>query len=238
MRANDWIHFPSNEEEYIEAKRIWQRHHRFPQAIGSLDCSLFPIMKPSVRGDEYICRKNFPALNVQATCDGNEMFTSVDSTWAGSIHDARVWRNSLVKQQLYENTSGALLLVDQAYPLTPWTMAPYKDAATEAQREYNRLHMKERVMIERLFGQLKRRFPILGNTIRVATERIPKLITACIILHNVGKFLMDPQFGEDVDEDIDENEFVHEVQLVQEERNLFARGRAKRDLIATVIEGS
>lgn len=140
----------------------------------------------------------------------------------------------LVKQQLHGNTNRALLLADEAYPLTPWTMTAYKNPTTRAQKEFNRLHIKERVMIERLFGQLKRRFPILGNTIRVATEKIPKLIIACVILHNVGKFLNDPQFGENDDELPDENE---DVQEEEQSQNLLARGWAKRDLIATSIEG-
>lgn len=156
-----------------------------------------------MRGDDYICRKNFPALNVQATCDGNEMFSSVDSSWAGSVHDARVWRTSKIQRQLYGNAAGALLLCDQAYPLTPWTMTPYAKPNIH-QTAYNRLHKRERVIIERIFGQLKRRFPILGSIIRVATERVPKLITACMILHNIGKFLNEPQF--DGDDELEDDE--------------------------------
>lgn len=233
MRANDWIHFPATEQEFNEAKRLWQRHYNFPQAIGAIDCSLFPILKPSVRGDDYVCRKNFPALNVQATCDGNEMFSSVDSSWAGSVHDARVWRTSEIKQQLHGNAAGPLLLCDQAYPLTPWTMTPYVNP-TDDKRAYNRLHKSERVIIERMFGQLKRRFPILANTIRVSIRHVPQLITACMILHNIAKFLNEPQFDDENDE---EEEEAGPDEMNQEERNLLERGQAKRDLIATVIQG-
>ncbi|CAH2003249.1 unnamed protein product [Acanthoscelides obtectus] len=44
---------------------------------------------------EYINRKGKPTLNVQATCDSREMLTSVDVSWPGSLHDSRIWRNSL-----------------------------------------------------------------------------------------------------------------------------------------------
>lgn len=231
LRANDWIHFPTTEQEFNEAKRLWQRRYNFPHAIGALDCSLFAILKPNVRGDDYVCRKNFPALNVQVTCDGNEMISSVDSSWAGSVHDGRVWRTSEIQQQLYGNAAGALLLCDQAYSLTPWTMTPYANP-NDDQRAYNRLHKRERVIIERIFCQLKRRFPILANTIRVATERVPKLITACMILHNISKFLNEPQF--DGEDDVEEDEADD---INQEDRNILQRGLAKRDLIATVIRG-
>ncbi|CAH2021112.1 unnamed protein product, partial [Acanthoscelides obtectus] len=39
------------------------------------------ILKPNRHGDEYINRKGKPTLNVQATCDAREMFTSVIVTW-------------------------------------------------------------------------------------------------------------------------------------------------------------
>lgn len=142
-KADHWVHFPSTEAEFNEAKRLWSRRYKFPCAIGAVDCSLFPIKKPSIQGDEYVCRKNVPALNVQATCDANEMFTSIDCTWAGSVHDARIWRNSGVQRLLYGNAAGALLLADEAYPLTPWTMTIYRNPGTPEQRAYNALQEGE-----------------------------------------------------------------------------------------------
>lgn len=50
------------------------------------------------------------------------------------------------------------------------------EADTAAKQAYNYLHIVDRTTIERMFGQLKRRFPILGGKIRVATDRIPKII--------------------------------------------------------------
>lgn len=47
-----------------------------------------------------INRKGKPTLNVQATCDGDEIFTSIDVSWPGSVHDARIWKNSLTRGSL------------------------------------------------------------------------------------------------------------------------------------------
>lgn len=230
-KADDWVHFPANEAEFEEAKRLWRRKYTFPCAIGAIDCSLFAIKKPSTRGDDYICRKNFPAINAQATCDGNEMFTSFDCTWGGAVHDARIWRNSAVQRQLNENVAGGLLLADEAYPLTPWTMTIFRNPVTREEKAYNALHMKERSIIERMFGQLKRRFPILGNTIRVATRRIPQLISACIVLFNVAKFVNDPEFDED---DHNDEEEAH-AEEPNEHETLLIRGTARRNNIAATI---
>lgn len=231
-KGDEWIHFPSNEEEFEAAQQLWKHNFKFPCAIGALDCTLIPIKKPSHHGDEYICRKNFASLNVQATCDGNNMFTSVDCSWAGSVHDARIWRNSAIQQVLNGNASGALLLGDEAYPLTPWLMKTYKNPTNDNERAFNRLIKKERCIIERMFGQLKQRFPILQNKIRIATERIPLVITACFILHNVAKFLNDPDF--ECEAPLQENEQEEDL---NEDGSLLRRGQARRNQIAITIAG-
>lgn len=235
QKSDDWVHFPSNDAEFNEAKLLWRRKYNFPCAIGAIDCSLFAIKKPPIHGDEYICRKNFPALNAQATCNAHEMFTSCDCTWAGSVHDARIWRNSEVQRALNENSVGALVLADQAYPLTPWVMPIYRNPVTHEQRVYNQLHKKERVIIERMFGQLKKRFPVLDDTIRVSTQRIPQLISACIVLFNVSKFLNDPDFGEDEER---QEENYDELQNEGDPNDtIYGRGLARRNHIAAAIAG-
>nr|CAH7728261.1 unnamed protein product [Callosobruchus chinensis] len=62
-----WIHFPSTDEEFEREKVAWQQAYNFPCAIGAIDCTHIPILKPAAHGDEYINRKGFPSLNVLAT---------------------------------------------------------------------------------------------------------------------------------------------------------------------------
>ncbi|CAH2020636.1 unnamed protein product [Acanthoscelides obtectus] len=78
----------------------WQSIYTFPTAIGVIDCTHIGILKPNRHGNEYINLKGKPTLNVQATCDAREMFTSVDVSWPGSVHDSRIWRNSQTRSQL------------------------------------------------------------------------------------------------------------------------------------------
>lgn len=178
-----------------------------------------------------MCRKNFPALNVQATCDARGLFTSVDCSWSGSVHDARIWRNSPIQQVLSNNPIGALLLADEAYPLTPWVMKIYKNPQTEAEKKFNLLLKKERTLIERTFGQLKQRFPILYSKIRVSIERIPPLITACFVLHNVAKYLNDPEFEVIEEDNISTDNHDNAI-----DGNLNRRGAIRRNRIANLIE--
>lgn len=212
-KTQQWIHFPETEQEFQHEANLWSSKFEFPMAIDVIDCSLFEIKKPSVFGNEYICRKGYAAINMQATCNANELFTSVDCSWAGSVHDARVWRNSSIKEIISNeqiNTKGWLLIGDEGYPLSNTLMTIYRNQQnlSEVQRAFNNLLKKERIIIERMFGQLKMRFPILSNCIRVKTENIPKLILVCCILHNISKLLNDLiEFDvNDFDDDYNEDE--------------------------------
>ncbi|CAH2008615.1 unnamed protein product [Acanthoscelides obtectus] len=156
-QSNEWIKFPTTNHELMEAKRIWQSMYKFPTAIGEIDCTHIGILKPNRHRDEYINRKGKPTLNVQATCDAREMFTSVDVSWPGSVHDSRIWRNSQTRSQVM-NEANVVLLGDDGYDIEPCLMTPFRNPTPGAEINDNKLLKQERVIIERCFGKLKRRF--------------------------------------------------------------------------------
>ncbi|CAH2012606.1 unnamed protein product [Acanthoscelides obtectus] len=94
QKSNIWIRFPTTCEDLLNAKDAWQEKFNFPSAIGAIDCTHIPILNPFIHADEYVNRKNFASINVQATCNSNEVFTSVGVSWPGSVHDSRIWKNS------------------------------------------------------------------------------------------------------------------------------------------------
>lgn len=232
-KADDWIHFPNTPEAVEEAKKMWQVQRTFPSAIGAIDCTHILIKRPGNFKDEFVNRKGLNSFNVQATCNAKEQFTSVDCEWAGSVHDARIWKNSDIFHIMQDNVSGALLLADEAYPLTPWMMTPYRDPANRAQKIYNIIHKRERVIIERVFGQVKQRFPFLQSKVRVKTEKIPYMIAACFILHNVAKHLNDKDFEP-------RETITYDIAVprpTETDVTLLQRGRKRRDVIATYLQG-
>lgn len=140
-----WVKFPSSNEDIREAKQQWQEKYSFPGAIGAIDCTHVLISKPSRHGDEYVNRKGFTNLNVQATCDALDRFTSVDVQWPGTIHDNRIWKNSSICPIMRHNTQNALLLGDEGYGLEPCLVTPYRNPRTPQQIAYNNLLRRERV---------------------------------------------------------------------------------------------
>lgn len=224
-KAPNWIKFPSTIQEVNEAKLLWQTRFNLPTVIGALDCTHIEIKKPTLFGDEYINRKGYASINVQATCDANEKFTSISAEWPGSVHDARIWRRCAMRGVISQFNGSACLLGDSGYGIAPWLITPFKPPHTAQQVNFNLHHARERVVIERIFGQLKNRFPVLGNCVRVSLDKIPKTIISCAILHNVGKHLNDVY---DVDIEDEEN---HEGELItaqDENARTKLRGEEKR----------
>lgn len=227
-RSDEWIRFPTTLEELNNAKTEWQKKYRFPFAIGAIDCTHVEINRPHRFAEEYVNRKNFHSFNVQATCDANELFTSIDCSWPGSVHDSRIWRNSECQQIMNENAANAVLIADDGYAVSPWMMTPYRQTDTVLKRTYNKLHKKERVIIEHMFGQVKQKFPILQNRVRVSTERIPSMVGACFVLHNAAKYLND---NEEFLDPIPIENVVNENVRGNQHR----RGVIRRDEIARII---
>ncbi|PSN40996.1 hypothetical protein C0J52_16072 [Blattella germanica] len=115
-------------------------------------------------------------------------------------------------------------------------MTPFRNPGTQEERAYNLCFTKERVIIERCFGQVKQRFPILGNKIRLETRKVPSVILSCFVLHNVAKYLGDEDFGV-VDADGDMNQ--EEENILNEEGQLVRqRGQERRRRIATIIHNN
>ncbi|KAK7157082.1 hypothetical protein R3I94_006981 [Phoxinus phoxinus] len=98
------------------------------------------------------------------------------------------------------------LLGDSGYPCKPWLLTPYLRPDQGSQLNYNRAHKKTRAVVERGIGQLKRRFHILHGEVRLAPEKVCKVITACAVLHNICKArqIADPPTDNRADEEDDE----------------------------------
>ncbi|EFA01471.1 Putative nuclease HARBI1-like Protein [Tribolium castaneum] len=221
----NWIQFPASNQ-----KNCGKANIGFPLQL--VDCTHVEIEKPKNHGDEYINRKGKPTINVQATCDAREIFTSVEVSWPGSVHDSRIWKNSEIRQIMMRSTN-TVLMGDDGYGIEPWLMTPFPNPNDNTKKRYNKIFKKERVIIERCFGQVKRRFPILKYVCRVKLENISNIIIACFVLHNIAKMLGDADFEED-EELEEENEDPPELRNFEDE-NIRIRGQEVRQNLAELI---
>nr|CAI5869962.1 unnamed protein product [Callosobruchus analis] len=136
-----------------------------------------------------------------------EEFTSIDAQWSGSVHDSRMLKNSGIYAQMNNMRHNSMMLLgDSGYRISPWLMTPYRNLVTREETAFNTPFTKERVIIERCFGQLKRRYPILQYMVRVKLDSVVSVIISCAVLHNISKYLNGPVTINEQEDVINEEE--------------------------------
>ena len=111
---------------------------------------------------DYFSRNQQHDFIIQAVSDGKGLFLDFAAGYPGSLHDARVYRNS----SLYQRASNEdilrepverigitdirpYLVGDSAYPISPWLMKPYPEATRDpGEITFNKELSSARVAIE------------------------------------------------------------------------------------------
>ncbi|KAI8493039.1 hypothetical protein Bbelb_290430 [Branchiostoma belcheri] len=86
------------------------------------------------------------------------------------------------------NFISPVLLGDAAYPHLPWLMKPYPDNGhlSEEKTTFNYRLSQARMTVECAFGRLKGgRWRCLSQQLNIDLDRVPTVVTACCVLHNV-----------------------------------------------------
>jgi len=132
-------------------------------------------------------RKGFFSLNVQAICNANLQFMDIVARWPGSAHDSRIFANSRIKEKFENGVFGnSVLLADSGYPNKKYCLTPLTNPVQQREILYNEAQIRTRNTIERAFGVLKRRFPVLSLGIRLALEKVQCIVIVASILHNIA----------------------------------------------------
>ncbi|KAK9058936.1 hypothetical protein SSX86_021553 [Deinandra increscens subsp. villosa] len=188
----------------------------FPGAIGALDGTLVHAIVPSDQQNRYRGRgKGDCFQNVLGICNFDMIFTFVWAGWEGIAHDSRV-----LKEVAFNPTSGIpfpppgkYYLCDAAYTNTCGFMAPYRNTrywladfrrqrALTKEEKFNHAHAQLRNVIERAYGVLKARFPILKQMAPFPFKIQRDIVIACFAIHNfIRKWNIHDQLFMECDED-------------------------------------
>ena len=71
-----------------------------------------------------------------------------------------------MNSRLEEGQISGHLLGDSRYGIKPYLLTPYPDPDSHIKKRYNKRHSKTRIYIEKAFGCIKRRFPLLKHGYR------------------------------------------------------------------------
>lgn len=64
-----YVRLPTSEREVQELVSQFYVYHGFPQCMGAIDGTHIPIKEPIENASDYINRKGYTSINIQATCD-------------------------------------------------------------------------------------------------------------------------------------------------------------------------
>ncbi|XP_041347043.1 protein ANTAGONIST OF LIKE HETEROCHROMATIN PROTEIN 1-like [Gigantopelta aegis] len=163
-----------------EIIRGFQETWNFSNCAGAIDATHIPIIAPTEDHADYVNRKGWYLIILQAVCDHRYRFTDICIGWPGRVHDARVFANSQLMAQAVngnllpsspewtqavgptdDNIDMPVVLIgDAAYPMSSWLLKPYVDRGrfTEEEQTFNYRLSKARMTIENSFGRLKQSF--------------------------------------------------------------------------------
>ncbi|XP_045453625.1 putative nuclease HARBI1 [Melitaea cinxia] len=198
---SDFIKMPITATEQNSVGAKFYDVAKFPRVIGAIDCTHIKILSPGGEHAEiYRNRKGYFSINTQCICSANFPFFDVVARWHGSVH-ANIWDNCAQKRNFVQGVYNDKLLVgDSGYAQTRYMMTPLPENApsTRGEKLYQESQIRTRNVIERAFGIWKRRFPILSKGINVKLKRVPGIIIATAVLHNIAilqKDLIPPPEG-------------------------------------------
>ena len=188
----EYIAMPNEAEKDEIAAQFASRDH-FPGVMGCIDGCQVQIKKPPYHNlptpERFFNRKARYAINLMIICDNRYRIRFYSGRYPGSVHDARIWNESWVKQVLerqYNPENPRYLIGDEAYPCSNILLTPINRARADIlpKRRYNRRLRNTRWRIESCFGVLKSRFRILLQEQRTCLRVTRKVIKAVMILHN------------------------------------------------------
>ena len=184
----DLLQWPDRQRMAVTAQ-YFDDVHKFPGVVGAIDGTYIEIPKPE-DGAGHFCRMRYPAQHLQIVCNENLEIIHAEAGNAGSMHDARVYRNSEVSNLLTNPATAppddCHILGDSAYPLQVALMTPYRrhQLVGNAEQNYNRKHSAARSAVEGAFGLLKGKWRRLGKLEAYNMDVISSTVFTCCLLHN------------------------------------------------------
>jgi DDE superfamily endonuclease len=218
----------------------------FDDCIGALDGTHIPAVIPTDLHHPFRNRKKVISQNVLAVGNFDLTFAYGLFGWEGSAHDARVFDDAKLKG--LPLIIGKYYLADGGYALTKYTLTPFRAVRyhlvefgingvgpANSKELFNLRHSSLRNSIERLFGIVKNRFPILKKMSPYTFEFQCDLVQCCFLMHNFVhlnqlyedefydvEVINDPNILDNEDEEAEEDEDNVNYQALKMWRNNIA----------------
>ncbi|MBN3309305.1 HARB1 nuclease, partial [Amia calva] len=187
-RAEQFITFPSSEDDRSRVAQELQRLCGLPNAAGLVGSSRVRIKAPLEDGFVFLNSQKYHSVHCQMVCDAHGNLLNVENHWPGSLADADIWEMSSICQQFRGGRHGDSWLIgppfatktaltrggmDSTRPLTVCCGIWHQDVSSRSFK-----------------SSLKTRFQCLnhlGGNQKYTPARATQIINACCVLHNIAQ---------------------------------------------------
>ena len=208
QKQSQFVTFPDKKESLYIATQF-QKMTGFPPVIsGIIDGTHIQIQKPCTKNpkpERFFNRKGYYSINALVVADHTMKIRYFSARHAGSSHDSRIFNESCLKSKLmqeYNENRPLALLGDEGFGcdlvmLTPFRQCQIANEESEEKKQkmiaFNDLHRRTRILIENVFGILKKRWPALLYKLRCnKLSHVQNLIASAVVLHNYLLEIKDP----------------------------------------------
>lgn len=161
----------------------------FP-CFGAIDGKHVVIKCPPKSVSEFHNYKGTFSIVLFAVADSNYCFTYFDVGEAGRASDGGIFASSTLKKAIETRTLGlpedAVLVGDDAFPLTPYLMKPFSKHGPLSLKEkiFNYRLSRARRIVENAFGILVSKFRVYEKPIPLRPQVVDKIVRATCAIHN------------------------------------------------------
>ncbi|CBI31718.3 unnamed protein product, partial [Vitis vinifera] len=203
VRGLHHLQWPSTEADMEETKSSFEKIRGLPNCCGAVDTTHIS-MSLSTMGTSnkvWIDHQKKHSMILQAIVDPEMRFRDVITGWPGSLSESCVLQNSgffklseegkRLNGKMIELSEGTYLreyiVGDAGFPLLPWLLTPYQGKGlSDFQSEFNKRHFATRMVARRALARLKEMWRIIQGVMwRPDTNKLPRIILVCCLLHNI-----------------------------------------------------
>ena len=192
---------PTSPQEWEKVAEDFERKWNFPHCVGSIDGKHIEIAPPPNSGSYFYNYKGSHSIVLMAVVNANYEFLYVDIGRNGRVSDGGVWGNCSLASLLSTEVNSMLpspavvpnsnkilpyvFVADDAFPLKSYILKPFPFRnQTDHQRIFSYRLSRARRTVENAFGILANRFRIFHTCIRLAPEKVEKIVLCATTLHN------------------------------------------------------
>ncbi|EYC29815.1 hypothetical protein Y032_0005g2276 [Ancylostoma ceylanicum] len=142
-----------------------------------------------------------------------------DCVKTGVIYEIEcsVFRESRIHQEFMSGQKTGILLADSGYRAENFILKPIlRENRTPAEERFTTAQCRDRAIVERASGSLKKQFSSLHSELRYSPQRCGKIIVAACALGNLAIILKEEEFPDDPDDPVDGVESDEDDALYEE----------------------